>query len=306
VLTAFRAPKVDDRHMGQVVSHLQRIVEIERVLLAQISILETMTPLDFLDFRAYLVPASGFQSLQFRLLENRLGLPHDRRLKIENADYLTRFNDRDRATLEESEREPSLLALVDRWLARTPFLQLGEFDFWAEYEKAVHRNLAEERKLIEANPVLGEQERAAILRRFEAGDAHFRTLFDRKEHDALVAAGQRRLSHPAILAALLINLYRDEPILQLPFRLLTLLMDVDEGLTAWRHRHALMVWRMIGTRVGTGGTSGTEYLREAAERYKVFTDFFNLSTFFLPRSALPALPPEVAEKMRFQYTGGQG
>ena len=37
-------------------------------------ILETMTPLDFMDFRNYLSPASGFQSLQFRLLENKLGI----------------------------------------------------------------------------------------------------------------------------------------------------------------------------------------------------------------------------------------
>jgi len=37
-------------------------------------ILETMTPLDFMEFRHYLSPASGFQSLQFRLLENKIGV----------------------------------------------------------------------------------------------------------------------------------------------------------------------------------------------------------------------------------------
>lgn len=37
-------------------------------------ILETMTPLDFMEFREYLTPSSGFQSLQFRLLENKLGI----------------------------------------------------------------------------------------------------------------------------------------------------------------------------------------------------------------------------------------
>ena len=55
--------------------HLQRITQIERLLLDQIDVLETMTPLDFLDFRDLLVPASGFQSLQFRLIENRPGVP---------------------------------------------------------------------------------------------------------------------------------------------------------------------------------------------------------------------------------------
>ena len=43
-------------------------------MVEQIHVLETMTPLDFMDFRAYLSHASGFQSLQFRLLENRLGV----------------------------------------------------------------------------------------------------------------------------------------------------------------------------------------------------------------------------------------
>ena len=62
-------------------------------------------------------------------------------------------------------------------------------------------------------------------------------------------------------AALLITLYRDQPVLQLPFRLLTALMDVDEPLTLWRYRHALMVQRMIGVKIGTGGSSGHDYLR---------------------------------------------
>ena len=44
------------------------------MLLSQVLILETMTPLDFMDFRDYLSSASGFQSLQFRLLENKLGI----------------------------------------------------------------------------------------------------------------------------------------------------------------------------------------------------------------------------------------
>ena len=83
-----------------------------------------------------------------------------------------------------------------------------------------------------------------------------------------MADGRLRLSHAATLAALLINLYRDEPILHLPFRFLTLLMDVDEAFTTWRYRHALMAARMIGTRIGTGGTSGTDYLRQATERNK--------------------------------------
>ena len=48
---------------------LQRVHVIERVLVNQIDVLETMTPQDFLEFRQRLAPASGFQSVQFRELE---------------------------------------------------------------------------------------------------------------------------------------------------------------------------------------------------------------------------------------------
>lgn len=52
----------------------------------QVNILETMTPLDFMEFRNYLRPASGFQSLQFRLLENKLGVRQENRAKY-NKNY---------------------------------------------------------------------------------------------------------------------------------------------------------------------------------------------------------------------------
>ena len=65
---------VDERKMLEINKRLSRIVMILKLMVDQIHILETMTPLDFMDFRAYLSHASGFQSLQFRLLENKLGI----------------------------------------------------------------------------------------------------------------------------------------------------------------------------------------------------------------------------------------
>src|SRR5436305_3880326 len=53
---------------------LSRVVEIEKLLVAQIHILETMTPINFLGFRDQLNPASGFQSMQFREVEFASGL----------------------------------------------------------------------------------------------------------------------------------------------------------------------------------------------------------------------------------------
>ncbi len=73
VRAIFAHERVDESDMGRVVALLHRIIEIQKVLLQQISVLETMTPLDFLEFRDHLFPASGFQSAQFRMVENKLG-----------------------------------------------------------------------------------------------------------------------------------------------------------------------------------------------------------------------------------------
>ena len=62
-----------DRHLGAV-RLLRRCQEIQRILVAQIAVLETMTPMDFLTFRDHLMPASGFQSAQFREIEFVSGL----------------------------------------------------------------------------------------------------------------------------------------------------------------------------------------------------------------------------------------
>ena len=65
---------VDENKMLEINKRLSRVVMILKLMVDQIHVLETMTPLDFMDFRAYLTHASGFQSLQFRLLENKLGV----------------------------------------------------------------------------------------------------------------------------------------------------------------------------------------------------------------------------------------
>lgn len=299
VLEVFKKDPVDDHDMGRVVLRLGRVVEIERLMLVQLDVLETMTPLDFLDFRDYLIPASGFQSFQFRLIENLLGISPAERLKVDGAPYTARLSDAHADLLERSEEAPSILDCVGDWLERTPFLHFGAYDFWEEYRTAVRAMVERDRRLIDTNPNLGEEEKKEQLRAFDETIEHYRAVFDIERYEKLKTSGRRKISHEAFLAALLINLYRDEPILQLPFRLLSRLMDIDEGLTAWRYRHALMVRRMIGTKIGTGGTAGFDYLRAAAEQHRVFSDFFDVSTFLLPRSALPQLPAEVREKMAF-------
>ena len=154
--------------------------------------------------------------------------------------------------------------------------------------------------MISENPELDQEQQDRQLRNVEQSENAFRSIL--QPVDGTVAAPGWRFRPQALLAALFINLYRDEPALQLPYRLLTALMDIDELLSTWRHRHALMVQRMIGRKIGTGGSSGHDYLKSSAEKHRIFGDLFALATFLIPRSALPPLPPHVQRAMRYQYT----
>jgi tryptophan 2,3-dioxygenase len=67
-----------------------------------------------------------------------------------------------------------------------------------------------------------------------------------------------------------------------------------------------MVRRMIGVKVGTGGSSGHDYLRATTERYQVFGDLFQLSSYLIPRSQLPPLPAAVKARLGFAYASRPG
>ena len=69
ISTMFEDDLMDEREISTAVARLERIIEIQKLLIEQINVMETMTAMDFLDFRNYLFPASGFQSLQFRIIE---------------------------------------------------------------------------------------------------------------------------------------------------------------------------------------------------------------------------------------------
>ena len=95
-------------------------------------------------------------------------------------------------------------------------------------------------------------------------------------------------------AFLFIASYRGEPLLGWPYTLVEKVVEFEEGLRIMRYRHARMVERMIGVRVGTGGSSGTSYLDETAFRYRVFGDLLEARNFLLRADLLPPLPrPEV-------------
>merc|ERR1712117_724093 len=190
---------VDERRMLEIVTRISRCVKIMKILVDQVHILETMTPLNFMDFRDYLSSASGFQSLQFRELENRLGIKPENRVKYNQENYHRVFEDIPNATekLMASESEPSLSECIQFWLERTPGLEEDGFNFAAKFKKAVDGLLKNDLDRIEceANPEL----KKLLLSKYSVKRDSFDSIFEIEKHNMLVKRGERRFTHKALL-----------------------------------------------------------------------------------------------------------
>lgn len=301
ILELFNPSQVDEKDMGTINGRLERIKEILRVLNDQVAILETMTPLDFLDFRDLLYPASGFQSEQFRLIENKLGLQSHNRQVYNQSPYEKALKPKEQERVRNAENAPNLFKNLEKWLERTPFLRNETFNFWQVYQERVSSLLERDKQTVLDNSLLSPEDIERNLKSIEQSLQVFDGLFNREKYSKLQEEGYFRLSYEALHGALFISLYRDEPVLQMPFRLIRTLQDIDELLTTWRYRHALMAHRMIGQKIGTGGSSGHSYLKKATESHKIYSDFFNLSTFLIPRRELPILSKEMKKLLHFRY-----
>jgi len=174
---------------------LKRVLTILKVLVAQIDVLETMTPLEFLSFRDRLESGSGFQSFQFRALEFALGQKREESVRHYPEDSPAR------RMLEERLRRPSIWDSFLHYLARR-----GYDVPRSQLERDVTRP-------VEPSPEV-----------------------------------QR----------ILIHIYRNDPTVT---GVCERFVDLDEGVQEWRYRHVKMVERTIGTKRGTGGSTGAEYLR---------------------------------------------
>jgi tryptophan 2,3-dioxygenase len=269
-----KKPSVNDNspELQTVVHRLSRMVSILKVLVQQIDIMETMTPMDFLDFRDMLRPASGFQSWQFKILEAKLGLKYQHRFGQQY--YVSQLRPEQVDLIRQVESERSFIELLNDWLERMPFVDEAK-NFWNDYRHIYITSLAS-----------AEQENQAF----------FDGVFD----DASVHE-DRRLSPRACRAALFIMLYRGYPILQLPFQLLNNLLEIDEQLSTWRYRHMNMVHRMIGTRIGTGGSTGRDYLKGALDKHYIFAEIARLTSFLIERRKLPALDAGLEGRLGFMH-----
>jgi tryptophan 2,3-dioxygenase len=282
-------PAVNDNspELQTVVHRLNRMVTILKVLVHQIDIMETMTPMDFLDFRDMLRPASGFQSWQFKLVEAKLGLKYQQRHGQEY--YISQLRQQQIDIIRQAEKERSFLELLNAWLERMPFFE--EEANWKNYKSVAGLAPAP------TGPFWNDYRHiyASGLAEAEQNNIQF---FDAVFSDES-ATPERQLSPKACRAALFIMLYRGYPILQLPFQLLNGLLEIDEQLSTWRYRHMSMVQRMIGTRIGTGGSTGRDYLKGALDKHYIFAEISRLTSFLIERRKLPVLSIEMERRLGF-------
>ena len=271
VIDIMNKPALNDNspEMQTVVHRLKRVVTILKVLVQQIDIMETMTPMDFLDFRDMLRPASGFQSYQFKVLEAKLGLKFEQRHGQHY--YTSQLKEKDIAIIKDAESGKSVLELINAWLERMPFIT---DDFWKDYENVYVGSLAEAEK---------------------TNEEFFKNIFNDEKNDG------RQLSPKASRSALFIMLYRGYPMLELPFQLLDTLLEIDNQLGNWRYRHINMVQRMIGTRIGTGGSTGAGYLRAAMDKHYIFKELAQLNSFLVDRRKLPGLPTDLVKRLGYTF-----
>jgi tryptophan 2,3-dioxygenase len=272
-LQLLKNPALNDNspELQTLVHRLDRCTIILRVLVNQIDIMETMTPSDFLEFRNLLRPASGFQSWQFKELEAKLGLKYAHRHGQEY--YTSQLRPEQVELIRKAESEQSILQLLNAWLERMPFLDLEAADFWPLYTAAYKSSLSPE-----------EQSAAAAFDQIFSEDSAERTLSPR-----------------ACRAALFIMLHRGYPLLHLPFRLLNVLLEIDSQLSLWRYRHMNMVQRIIGIRMGTGGSTGKDYLKGAADKHYIFREIAGLTSFLVASEKIPTLSSDAQQLLGFRF-----
>ena len=274
-----------------VVHRLQRVTTIFKVLVQQIDILETMTPMDFLDFRDMLRPASGFQSWQFKIIEAKLGLKFDQRHG--QSYYTSQLKQPDIDNIKSAEEGDTILYLINKWLERMPFFK--EDNLWKNYQPSSEEKIKHPLKNI--HPFWKDYENiynAGLAESEKINVEHFRRIFFEEIENT-----DRALSSEACRSALFIMIYRGYPMLELPFQLLDTLLEIDNQLGNWRYRHINMVRRMIGTRIGTGGSTGAGYLQGAMDKHYIFKEISQLNSFLSDRRKLPKLPKEIAGRLGY-------
>ncbi|MFT7668654.1 MAG: tryptophan 2,3-dioxygenase [Planctomycetota bacterium] len=296
---AISVDNVQEASIPQVVRHLERVGKIFEHTMSQWAVMETLTPQDFLAFRDKLVPASGFQSFQLRELEILLGLDPAQREASGFGDPVRMIRELAgdssggvlaKESLRKAMEERSLASAVNEWLFRTPIQGSSPKDprddevveaFISDYVVAQGKHLESQARIFGTQGTISEEEASKRLLVTLCETEEFLRATDIDE-------SERESRSRVRCAVLFIESYRELPLLAWPRTLLDSIVDLEELIVLFRTRHVRMVERVIGRRMGTGGSSGVDYL-ESTLKYRIFTDLWTVRTIMLPASALPKL-----------------
>lgn len=295
----FQRPFVEEQQLSGAVHSLERIATIFRVSTSHWEVMETLNTREYLGFRDKLMGASGFQSAQLRQIELMLGLQESERIALgAEGSYLEALKSADgrpspahaRVTQALADR-PTLKEAIEQWLQRTPIDGVGPGDpgaeaalerfaenFLAAHGRAVDRSAARALEIAGSGA-----DRARLAQRYEGEKQAVRAFLNPPESEG--GARVKRIR----CAMILIETYRELPLLAWPRALLDRLVEVEQLFVVFRQRHARMVERIIGRRTGTGGSAGVEYLDTTALKYRVFRDLWAIRTLQIPRELAPAL-----------------
>ena len=282
-LILMNVPEVGEEKIPVVVSHLERCSEIFRLLASQWRVMGTLAPQDFLAFRDRLGTSSGFESWQMRTLEMLMGLKSEQRIggmdpMIHNRKLHSegKLSDSVMENMDRIDNLPSLNEVLSRWLARTPVNGVsGDNTVLQEFVEGHLAVMSEHGESVIAHMVkIGHGTEEAVRPRIESGIAGAREF--------LLPEGK---VVPARAGLLFIESYRELPLLSWPRRLIDTVVDLEQAMLLFRSHHARMVERMIGRRMGTGGSSGVDYL-DMTLKYRVFTDLWEIRTMLVKRDAL--------------------
>jgi tryptophan 2,3-dioxygenase len=240
--------------------YMARANAVWGIMVQQIHVIETMRPIDFLGFRNALTPASGFQSLQLRLIETLCGLTDDQRITYSGKDYkeFAGFPKEMITELEKTAKTGSLRELLLPFLAEIP---LRSADREWVTTRALEHGMSREARL-EQMFTGDELQREGIVR-------------ERLDREQKLKAQLSQHGFQAMLAV-----YTWPERFAPAYQLCEDLIQFEESFLLWRTHHARTVERFIGKKIGTGGSTGVPYLENTA-RYRIFEELWAVRTLLV-------------------------
>ena len=301
----FHQNPVPDMALAQATRSFRRVSTIFDQGIQHFAVMETMTTRDYLGFRDSLIGASGFQSAQLREMEILLGLQDHERipLGVEGTykDALKSMDGTASPALLRVERRaangPSLRDVVYAWLARTPVSAEGPEPFLRSFLESHRAEMGERLRLVAEKMKIAPADLDLWRQRYERELGNVQKFVLGEDDES--ASPEVKAERLRVRAALVfLESYRELPRLAWPREALDALLEMEQKMVIWRQRHARMVERVIGRRVGTGGSAGVDYLDSTALKYRVFGDIWAIRTILLQKSAIPDIPN--ADDFRFR------